>query len=478
MLKIEHRQILNYLHSIVKELNPNNGASFAMVSTLAADLGNTMLFPSLCTGGSLHLISYDCANDPEAFGTYFQQHQIDYLKITPSHLAALLSSSQPELVLPRKTLILGGEALSWSLVGKIQGLDSNCSILNHYGPTETTVGVLTYEVKEQPKDYITQTVPLGYPLANTQVYILDKHLQLVPIGVSGEIYLGGMQLSRGYLNQSELTTEQLSRGYLNQSELTTEKFIVNPFLAVEANRDSPLLYKTGDKARYLPDGKIEFLGRVDNQVKIRGFRLELGEIEAILEQHSAVQQAVVIFQADNQRLISYITAETNISPPNSGNLQDFLASKLPEYAIPYTFICLKQFPLTTNGKIDREQLLDPETISPELTAKFVAPQTATEKAIADIWLVILGVKQVGIHDDFFELGGHSLLATQVVSRIRQALQTELSLRQFFDAPTIADLAIIIAQNLATQADEEMLATMLEELEELPETVLAEEEINE
>jgi len=460
---IEHRQILNYLHSIVAKLNLTDGASFAMVSTLAADLGNTMLFPALCTGGSLHLISYDCATDGEALGIYFQQHQVDYLKITPSHLTALLSSSHPELVLPRQTLILGGEALNWSLVAKIRGLDSNCSILNHYGPTETTVGVLTYEVKEQPKDYTTQIVPLGYPLANTDVYILDKYLQPVPMGVSGEIYLGGMQLSRGYLNQSELTKE---------------KFIPNPFLAVRANHDSPLLYKTGDKARYLPDGKIEFLGRIDNQVKIRGFRLELGEIETILEQHSAVQQAVVIFQADDQRLISYITAETNISPPNSGNLQDFLAAKLPDYAIPYTFICLKQFPLTTNGKIDREQLPDPETISPELTAKFVAPQTTTEKAIADIWLEILSVEGVGIHDDFFELGGHSLLATQVVSRIRQALQTELSLRQFFDAPTIADLAIIIAQNLATQADEEMLTTMLDELEELPEPILTEEGKNE
>jgi amino acid adenylation domain-containing protein len=458
---IEHRQIINYLHSITKKLNFYSPASFAMVSTLAADLGNTMLFPALCTGGCLHLISYQCATDGEALGKYFQLHQIDYLKITPSHLTALLASFQPEFVLPRRALILGGEALNWSLIAKIRSFNADCSIFNHYGPTETTVGVLTYEIKEPSRDPIAQTIPLGYPLANTQVCILDKYLQPVPIGVAGELYVGGMQLSRGYLNRPELTHQ---------------KFVANQ-LQIEGSREDRY-YKTGDQARYLPNGAIEFLGRIDRQVKIRGFRLELEEIEAALEQYSAIQQAVVIFQADNQRLIGYITAETNISPPNSAEIRDYLTTKLPEYAIPNTFICLKQFALNTNGKVDLNRLPTPETISSELSTTFVAPQTATEKAIADIWLEILRIERVGIHDDFFELGGHSLLATQVVSRIRRALQTELSLRQFFDAPTVADLSLIIAQNLAQQTDEEMLAQMLAELEESPEPILAEQEKNE
>ena len=443
---IEHQQILNYLHSIVARLKPHVAASFGMVSTLAADLGNTMLFPALCTGGCLHLISYECATDSAALGKYFQQYRIDYLKITPSHLTALLASSPSESILPRQTLILGGEALKWSLIAKIRSLNSHCSILNHYGPTETTVGVLTYEVEKQLQNDVARTVPLGYPLANTEVYILDKYLQPVPIGVAGELYIGGAQVARGYLHPSELTPE---------------KFISHSITEERENR----LYKTGDKANYLPNGAIEFLGRIDHQVKIRGFRLELGEIESILEQHAAIKQAIVIFSADEQHLISYITAETNLSPPKSVDIRNYLAPRLPEYAIPNAFICLKQFPLTTNGKIDRHRLPDPATRSPDLTATFVAPQTATEKAIADIWLEILTVERVGINDNFFELGGHSLLATQVVSRIRKALTTELSLRQFFDAPTIADLAVLIAQNVATQADAEILATMLAELEE-------------
>jgi amino acid adenylation domain-containing protein len=446
---IEQRQILNYLHSIKEKLNLTHAANFALVSTLAADLGNTMLFPALCTGGCLHPISYECATDGEALGNYFQQHQIDYLKITPSHLTALLSSSQPELVLPRKTVILGGEALNWSLVSKIQALAPNCSIINHYGPTETTVGVLTYEVKEQLQEYLTQTVPIGKPLANTQIYILDEQLQPVPIGVAGELYIGGVQVSRGYLNNPQLTAE---------------KFIsIPPSPLIKGGLRGDRLYKTGDLAKYLPDGNIEFLGRIDRQVKIRGFRVELGEIEATLAQHSAIQQAVAIFQEDNQRLIAYTTTKTNLSPPNSRELSDFLTAKLPEYMIPSTFIHLKQFPLTANGKVDRDRLPTPEK---QLTTAYTIPQTATEKAIAEIWLEILSVQQVGIHDDFFELGGHSLLATQVVSRIRQTLQTELSLRQFFDSPTVAGLAIIIAQNLAAQTDEETLAQMLAELEEM------------
>ncbi|MEM6613698.1 MAG: amino acid adenylation domain-containing protein [Cyanobacteria bacterium P01_C01_bin.72] len=461
---IEHQQISNYLNSILAKIAPgNDDDNWAMVSTFGADLGNTMLFPALCTGGCLHLISFADATDGEALGRYFQQHQIDYLKITPSHLAALLLVPQPELILPRQTLIVGGEVLNWSLVNKIKSLAPECDILNHYGPTETTVGVITYPVEVSSARSPAQTVPIGKPLANTQIFILDEQLQPLPLGIPGEIHIGGMQVSRGYLNQPELTQE---------------KFITNPSAKLLLDADTEnRLYKTGDLGKYLPDGNIEFLGRVDRQVKVRGFRIELGEIESALLQHPAVQQAVVIFQSDNQRLVSYLTAKSNFSPPNSAELRDFLAAQLPEHAIPSMFIALREFPLTANGKIDRQQLPAPEKISLELTAAFVAPQTDTEKAIAEIWSGILDVERVGIHDNFFELGGHSLLATQVVSHIRQALQTELSLRQFFDSPTVAGITTTITQNLAMEADQEELAAMLAELEQLPESTLAEEEEN-
>jgi amino acid adenylation domain-containing protein len=430
---IEHRQILNYLNSISEKLNLANSANFAMVSTFAADLGNTVLFPALSTGGCLHLISKDRVTNADALGKYFQQHPIDYLKIAPSHLLALLASEQPELILPRQKLILGGEALSWSLVEKIQQLTPSCRILNHYGPTETTVGVLTYEV-EGKHSSLPQTVPIGRPLANTQIYILDDRLEPVPIGVQGEIYIGG---------------EQVARGYLNQPQLTAQKFIANRF-------DKSKLYKTGDLARYLPDGNIEFLGRIDRQVKIRGFRIELPEIETVLEQHHAIKQAIAILRKDmagDERLVSYLVIDPSLQTPtpNSTDLHNFLKAKLPEQAIPSAFVFLKNLPLTANGKIDREKLPAPEQIRPELSETFVPPRDRTEEIIAGIWAEILAVEQVGIHDDFFELGGHSLLATQVVSRISKNLQVEISLRQFFDAPTIADLALAIAQTSTKNA---------------------------
>ncbi|MEL6438037.1 MAG: amino acid adenylation domain-containing protein [Cyanobacteria bacterium J06621_8] len=459
---VEHRQLVNYFYSIVERLELLPGASFATVSTLAADLGNTMLFPALCTGGCLHIINQEIALDAQACSQYCQEHPIDYLKIVPSYLSALLFLSTETGFLPRKKLILGGEASNWQLINKVHQQQPECQIFNHYGPTETTVGVLTYSIDLENEDKLN-IVPIGKPLGNNQVYVLDEQLQPVPIGIPGELYIGGMQVSRGYLNRPELTKE---------------KFISNPFYSAEEKdqlaQTAPLLYKTGDLVKYLADGNIEFLGRVDRQVKIRGFRIELGEIESVLEQQAAVRQAVVKLQEDNQRLISYITAEADTAHPSSEELREFLAAKLPEYAIPAIFIALKELPLTANGKIDRQRLPAPETVFSELTATFVAPQTDTEKAIAEIWSEVLGIEQVGTHHNFFQLGGHSLLVTQAVSRIRETFQTELSMRQFFDAPTVAGLTTIIAQNLAMETEEEVLAAMLAELEQLPESTLAEE----
>ena len=379
---IEHRQLLNYLHGIQERLNLPSGANYATVSTFAADLGHTVIFPALCSGGCLHIISQERATDPEAITAYFQQHSIDCLKIVPSHLKALLSASNPAHILPKKRLILGGEPLMWNLIETIQKYNPDCSIFNHYGPTETTVGVLTYQVKMQG-DRISETVPLGRPLSNTQIYLLDSHLQPVPVGVVGELYIAGAGLARGYLNQPELTAE---------------KFIGNSLTQEPETR----LYKTGDLARYLPDGNIEFIGRADRQIKLRGFRIELGEIEAGLSHYPSVREAAVLLQENepgNQRLVAYIVSHSKLNLQDSQlieSLRSFLKEKLPEYMIPSAFVVLKALPLTPNGKIDRQALPAPE-IAANFTDTFVGPRTPAEEILSGIWSQLLNLKKVGIH---------------------------------------------------------------------------------
>ncbi|HEY9810873.1 MAG TPA: amino acid adenylation domain-containing protein [Halomicronema sp.] len=422
---IEHRQLLNYLYGIQEKLNLPAGANYATVSTFAADLGHTVIFPALCFGGCLHIISQERSTDPQAMAAYFQQHSIDCLKIVPSHLKALLTASNASQIIPKKRLILGGETLNWNLIETIQKYNSDCLIFNHYGPTETTVGVLTYQIKAENAG-LYDTVPLGVPLPNTQIYLLDSQLQPVPLGVAGEIYIGGAGVARSYLNLPQQTAE---------------KFIPNPFNHKVENR----LYKTRDLARYLPDGNIEFIGRIDHQIKLRGFRIELGEIEAALSAHPSVGEAVVLLQnseLSNQRLVAYIVAPSKLGSQASeliDDLRSFLKEKLPEYMIPSAFVVLKALPLTANGKIDRQALPAPETAA-NLTDTFVAPRTSLEAILAGIWSQLLGLKKVGIYDNFFDLGGHSLLITQLLAKVRESFQIELPLRVLFEAPTVAGLA--------------------------------------
>ena len=453
---VEHQQLINYLHSIYDKLENTQQdiiATYAIISTFAADLGNTVIFPSLCFGGCLHIISEELVFDGEALADYCNSYPIDYLKIVPSHLGSLLSSSCPEKILPRQQLILGGEALSWELIEQIQKSAPDCQIINHYGPSETTVGVTTFKLGSSPFSSCSQTVPLGRPLANQHIYILDKNQQPVPIGVPGELHIGGVGLARGYLNRPKLTAE---------------KFIPNPF----DNKNSKL-YKTGDLARYLPDGNIEYLGRIDNQVKIRGFRIELGEIETVLNQHPAIQQSVAIVREDrpgDRRLVAYFVSidgtsnsnnnfgqtATNIPEkplpvsPNSeleSELRRFLAEKLPDYMIPM-FVPLKTLPLTPNGKVDRRSLPAPESVQSGSKAnKFVAARTPEEKLLADIYAEVLGISQVSIYDNFFQLGGHSLTAMQLVSNISTAMNISLSLQNLLSHPTIAELTDSIAELL-------------------------------
>ncbi|MBW4457213.1 MAG: amino acid adenylation domain-containing protein [Nostoc indistinguendum CM1-VF10] len=420
---IGHQQLLNYLHSILERLDLPVGSSFATLSTFAADLGNTAIFPSLCTGGCLHVISQERATNPEALADYCDRHPIDCLKIVPSHLRALLAASHPEKILPRQRLILGGEVLSWKLVEELQQYKPSCQILNHYGPTEATVGVLIYPIKGEPIRDKSETVPLGRPLANTQVYILDNHLRPVPIGVPGELYIGGAGLAWGYLNRPDLTAE---------------RFILNPF----SQKTEARLYKTDDLVRYLPDGNIEYLGRIDQQVKIRGFLIDLGEIEAVLGQHPALQEAVVMAREDvpgNKRLVAYVVPHLK-SAPTFSDLRRFLKKKLPEYMMPATFVMLQALPLTPNGKVDRRALPAPNTDRPELQEAFVAPRDTLELQLAQIWESVLDVRPIGVTDNFFNLGGHSLLAVRLMAQIHQQFGQNLSLATLFQAATIEQLA--------------------------------------
>ena len=448
-VEIEHQQLLNYLHGIQERLSLSGGGNFAIASTFAADLGNTVIFPSLCSGGCLHILSIERASDPNAFLDYCQQYPIDCLKIVPSHLSALLSSSpHPETILPRQRLILGGEATSWDLIEKIQHYAPTCQIFNHYGPTEATVGVLTYAVNSRPIDYHTQIVPLGRPLPNTQIYLLDRQRQPVPIGVPGELYIGGAGLARGYLNRPDLTQEKFIpnpfENSKSRSQSVSNRSVVR---CATQSQNSKLsrLYKTGDLARYLPDGNIEYLGRIDHQVKIRGNRVELGEIEASLSQHPALAQTVVIAHENvlgDKRLVAYIVPNQELTP-TINDLRHFLSQKLPDYMIPSAFAILDTLPLTPNGKVDRRALPIPDTNSLTVGDRFVAPTTPTQEVLAAIWSQVLGLDKVGIHDNFFELGGHSLLATQIISSCYQTFCVKLSLRQLFATPTVAGLAVAI-----------------------------------
>jgi amino acid adenylation domain-containing protein len=443
---IEHRQLHNYLNGILPLLNLPPQATYATVSTLAADLGNTAIFPALCTGGCLHIISNERVADAEQLADYFSHHPVDCLKIVPSHLEALLSGSHASQILPRRRLILGGEASRIEWVEKLRELAPDCVVINHYGPTETTVGVLTYRVADEEAALYSQTLPLGRPIANTQIYLLDA--QPVPFWLKGELHVGG---------------DNLARGYLNHPELTAEKFVPNPF----ARKHGERLYRTGDLARHLPGGKMEFLGRVDYQVKIRGFRVELGEIEATLRQYPDVRQAVVVVregEAAEKRMIAYVVLKPG-SPLMTGDLRRFILRMLPDYMLPSAFVLLDSLPLLPNGKIDRATLptLDAGVESDE---SFVAPRTVLEEVLADIWIEVLGLERVSVHDPFFELGGHSLLAIQLTSQLRDTFQMDLPPGVLFEASTVAKLAGVMVANEAQPGQAERIAAIIQKIKRM------------
>jgi amino acid adenylation domain-containing protein len=436
-----HRQLLNYLYGITERLRLQPRGSFAMHQTLSVDAPITYLFAALCRGGVLHIISEERAADGDALGDYFRLHDIDYFKVAPSHLAALQASRQPERIMPGRLLLIGGEAARPEWVEAARALAPDCVIVNHYGPTETTVGVLTYQANGTNGAHATPILPLGRPLGNAEIYILDADLNPVPVGVPGELHIGGVGLARGYLNRPELTAE---------------RFIPHPF-----GRSGMRLYKSGDLARFLPDGTVEFLGRLDHQVKVRGFRVELEEIEAVLSEHPRVRAVAVLAHeqaAGDNRLYAYAVLDGELT---TDELRWFAQERLPEHMVPSAFMLLDELPRTPQGKIDRRALPSPEQFRREPGEEFVAPRTPTEEKVAEMWSELLGVERVGVNDNFFELGGHSLLATQLVSRLRQTFRIELPLRALFETPTVA--ATATAVDALTERPEAMAAAAISPL---------------
>lgn len=401
---------------------------------------------ALCSGAKLVICPRDFLLEPEKLYALMCQQKVDCAEFVPfvlNHLIQYLEKSQQSLDFMR-LVICGSDSWYGAQYNKFKSFIGETRLINSFGLTETTIDSCYYESSSNLST--EQLVPIGRPFINTQLYILDFYLQPVPIGVCGEIYIGGASLARGYHNRPELTAE---------------KFIPNKFSAQPSAR----LYKTGDLARYLPDGNIAFVGRADNQVKIRGFRIELHEIEAVLSQHSAVIKAVVIAREDelrNKRLIAYLVQNPLFPTVEIAQLCDFLKQKLPQYMIPSAFVLLPQLPLLPNGKVDRRKLPKPDAAI-TIQNTFVPPRNAIEEVLAGIWAKILGV-ELGIHDNFFDLGGHSLLATQVISRIRETFKVELPLRCLFESPSVAELSQRLIVHEAKPGMTAKIAQIVKQLE--------------
>ncbi|HEX8459641.1 MAG TPA: amino acid adenylation domain-containing protein, partial [Pyrinomonadaceae bacterium] len=436
---VEHRQLLNYVQAICERVEFPSGSSFATVSTIAADLGNTMIFPALTTGGTLHVIAQHRVTDAAGIAEYFTEHELDCLKIVPSHLEALQAHEDAAAVLPRRRLVLGGEASRSEWVREVLRLAPGCRVFNHYGPTETTVGVLTFQVSETGAELSRPTLPLGRPLANIEAYILDRRMQVVGTGETGELYIGGAGVTRGYVGGARQTAQ---------------KFIPDPF----GTRAGGRLYRTGDLARYLPGGQIEFLGRADDQVKFHGHRVELAEIRHALNRHPEITDSVVVIKKDQKGADVMLAFYIGRRELEASALRAFLAGSILEQTIPNFFVPLKKLPLTTNGKIDFAALPTLEEARQSLRRTTVAPRTPLEELLANIWAQVLGVRSIGVHDNFFELGGHSLLATQVISQLRESLRVEVPLHLLFETPTVAGLAEQV-ERLRAEGDGEMAATI-------------------
>ena len=439
---VNHSNVVRLFEATAASFSFNQDDIWTMFHSYAFDFSVWEIWGALLYGGRLVVVPYLVTRSPKSFLELLCQEKVTILNQTPSAFRQLIQAEQSIATtgnLNLRLVIFGGEALELKSLQpwfERHG-DQLPQLVNMYGITETTVHV-TYRPLSKADLKDTASV-IGRPIPDLQVYVLDEYLQPMPIGVAGEMYVGGAGVARGYLNRPELTAQRFISNPFDGSRGAKEDQSFN--CDREACTKYSRLYKTGDLARYLPNGELEYLGRIDQQVKIRGFRIELGEIEALLAQHPAVWESVVVIredELDDKRLVAYVVPKVKQSS-TAAELRQFLTNQFPGYMVPNTFVMLESLPLTSNGKIDRRTLPKPELDS-KLLEKFVAPRTPIEEMLAQIWAQVLKVEQVGIYDNFFELGGHSLLATQLLSRIRTSLKVELPLRSLFVAATLAELA--------------------------------------
>jgi amino acid adenylation domain-containing protein len=455
---ITHHNVTRLLEATHSWFHFDRSDTWTLFHSYAFDFSVWEIWGSLLYGGRLVVVPYWVSRSPEMFYQLLSQEKVTVLNQTPSAFGQLIEverSSMHAHDLALRLVLFGGEALDFQILKPWfdRHGDQRPQLVNMYGITETTVHV-TYRPITAGNLSTSGGSLIGKPIPDLELYVLDQSQNLVPIGVPGELYVGGAGVGRGYLNRPELTAE---------------RFIPNPFRLGAGNR----LYRSGDLVRYLPNRDLEYRGRIDAQIKIRGFRIELGEIEAVLRQHTAVREVVVLAREDSaeKRLVAYVVPAQQA--PTISELNGFLRQKLPEYMVPSAFMFLDALPLTANGKVDRRNLPGPDQSRPEQESSFVAPRTPVEELLAQIWAEVLKLDQVGVHDNFFELGGHSLLLTQVASRIQRAFLVLLPLRILFDAPTIADLSAAIAAAQLGQEDAAEVARIVEELKQLsPDEVTA------
>jgi amino acid adenylation domain-containing protein len=407
---IEHRGVINLAAAQIRDFEIHPSSRVLQFASFSFDASVSEIFTALLAGAMIVLETQNALMPGPEFAELLRSRGVTVVTLPPSILAALPAESFPDL----RTVVTAGEACSKELVARWQ---PGRKFINAYGPTESTVCATMGTCVD-----LDQKPSIGRPIDNVRVYLLDEQMQPVPIGVAGELHIA---------------YDGLARGYINRPELSAEKFIPDPF-AVEAGGR---LYKTGDRARYLPDGRIDFLGRIDNQVKVRGYRIEPGEIEQVFKQHPAVIDIAVIVREDtpgDRRLVAYLVSQAG-KTLEASELRNFGKEKLPQYMTPSAFVVLPALPLTPNGKVDRKALPAPDKSDVRADAPYLPPQTELERIVTDIWQHVLRIEHVGLNDNFFDLGGHSLLMVQVQGKLRAALNRSISITDLFKYPNVSDL---------------------------------------
>jgi amino acid adenylation domain-containing protein len=423
-VEIPHRAVVNLLQGMLLRPGLKKSDTFAAITTLSFDISGLELYLPLCTGAKLVIVSRETGSFGMQLLEYLKRINATVMQATPVTWKLLIEAGWDGN--PPLKVLCGGEAFPRELANQLA--KRSISVWNMYGPTETTIWSATGEVAIGEN-----AVPIGHPIANTQFYVLDQELQLVPVGIPGDLCIAG---------------DGLARGYLNQPTLTASKFIANPF----SKQPGARMYKTGDLVLRRPDGELEFLGRTDDQIKLRGFRIELGEIQSVLATYPGIKEAVVILRQDtpkDERLVAYFVLNSKVQSPSASDLRTFLLAKLPDYMVPSAFVALEALPLTPNGKIDRRALPAPDWSGQTRSSQYVAPRNPEEQTMAQIWKEVLRLEQVGMNDNLFELGADSLHVFQIAARANKA-GIPVTPRQILQFRSISSILVELSKSAAVK----------------------------